>query len=115
MAELCPPTTHFIATVDDVSNMLDFNLDDTDGMDVGTGDDSESTGHWLPPRHTIYTWWISLRRWTTTIRKIKPPGKSQNDGADIAPSPTTVKIAIKAPERSTPQSTPKATITLGTR
>ena len=42
----CPPTTHFIATVDDVSNMLDFDSDDTDGMDVGTGDDSEPTGCW---------------------------------------------------------------------
>ena len=25
----CPPTTHFIATVDDVSDMLDFDSDDT--------------------------------------------------------------------------------------
>ena len=30
-----PPTTHFIATVDDVTNMLEFDSDDTDGMDVG--------------------------------------------------------------------------------
>ena len=43
----CPPTTNFIATVDDVSDMLDFDSDDTDGMDVGAGDDSEPppTGH----------------------------------------------------------------------
>ena len=26
--------------------MLDFDSDDTDGMDVGAGDDSEPTGHW---------------------------------------------------------------------
>ena len=36
-----PPTTHFIATVDDVTDMLDFDSDDTDDMDVGAGDDSE--------------------------------------------------------------------------
>ena len=42
----CPPTTHFVATIDDVSDMLDFDSDDTDGMDVGAGDDSEPTGHW---------------------------------------------------------------------
>ena len=30
-----PPTTHFIATVDDVTDMLDFDSDDTDHMDVG--------------------------------------------------------------------------------
>ena len=37
----CPPTTHFIATVDDVTNMLESDSDDTDGMDVSAGDDSE--------------------------------------------------------------------------
>ena len=44
----CPPTSHFIATVDDVTDMLDFDSDDTDGMDVGAGDDSEPppTGRW---------------------------------------------------------------------
>ena len=42
----CPPTTHFIATVDNVSYMLNFDSDDTDGMDVGAGDDSEPTGRW---------------------------------------------------------------------
>ena len=43
-----PPTTHFIATVDDVTDMLDFDSDDTDSMDVGAGDDLEPppTGRW---------------------------------------------------------------------
>ena len=43
-----PHTTHFIATVDDVTYMLDFDSDDTDGMDVGAGDDLEPppTGRW---------------------------------------------------------------------
>ena len=49
--EICyPPTTHFIATVGDVTGMLDFDSDDTDGMDVGAGDDLEPPpmGHWTP-------------------------------------------------------------------
>ena len=28
-----PPTTHFIATVDDLTDMLDFNSEDIDDMD----------------------------------------------------------------------------------
>ena len=44
----CPPTTHFIATIDDITDMLDIDSDDTDGMDVDAGDDSEPppTGRW---------------------------------------------------------------------
>ena len=43
-----PPTTHFVATVDDLTNMLDFDSEDIDGMDDDAGDDQEPapTGHW---------------------------------------------------------------------
>ena len=43
-----PPTTHFIATIDDLTDMLDFNSDDIDGMDVDAEDDLEpaTTGRW---------------------------------------------------------------------
>ena len=43
-----PPTTHFVATVDDLTDMLDFNSEDIDGMDDDAGDEQESlpTGHW---------------------------------------------------------------------
>ncbi len=34
-----PPTTHFVATVDDLTNMLDFDSEDIDGMDADAGDD----------------------------------------------------------------------------
>ena len=37
----CPPTTHFIATVDDVSDVLDFDSEDIDGMDDDAGDEQE--------------------------------------------------------------------------
>ena len=36
-----PPTTHFIATINDLKDMLDFDSDDIDGMDVDAGDDLE--------------------------------------------------------------------------
>ena len=43
-----PPTTHFVATVDDLTDVLDFNSEDIDGMDVLVGDEHESApiGHW---------------------------------------------------------------------
>ena len=43
-----PPTTHFIPTVDDLTDMLDFDSEDIDGMDADEGDDQEPApiGHW---------------------------------------------------------------------
>ena len=42
-----PPTTHFVATVDDLTDMLDFDSEDIDGMDDDAGDNQEPapTGH----------------------------------------------------------------------
>ena len=36
-----PPTTHFVATVDDLTDMLDFDSEDIDGMDADEGNDEE--------------------------------------------------------------------------
>ena len=36
-----PPTTHFVATVDNLTDMLDFDSEDIDGMDADEGDDQE--------------------------------------------------------------------------
>ena len=43
-----PPTTHLIATVDDLTDMLDLDSEDIDGMDDNTGEEQEPppTGHW---------------------------------------------------------------------
>ena len=43
-----PPTTHFVATVGDLTDMLDFDSEDIDGMDADEGDDQEPApiGHW---------------------------------------------------------------------
>src|SRR4051812_26586020 len=36
-----PPTTHLVATVDDLTDMLDFGSEDIDGMDDDAGDKQE--------------------------------------------------------------------------
>ena len=43
-----PPTTHFVATVDDLTDILDFGSEDIDGMDDDIGDEHEPTpvGRW---------------------------------------------------------------------
>src|SRR4051812_24903864 len=43
-----PPTAHLIATVDDISDMLDFGSEDFDGMDDEGGDEQEPAhvGRW---------------------------------------------------------------------
>ena len=36
-----PPTAHFIATVDDLTDVLDFDSEDIDGMDDDAGEEQE--------------------------------------------------------------------------
>ena len=43
----CPPTTHLVSTVDDLTDMLDFDSKDIDGMDDDARDEQEP----LPTRH----------------------------------------------------------------
>src|SRR4051812_30769153 len=52
-----PPTTHLIATVDDLTDMLDFASEDFDGMDDEDGDELELApiGHWTStPRNDVF-------------------------------------------------------------
>ena len=44
-----PPTTHFVATVDDLTDMLDFDSEDIDGMDDDAGGEGEPppTERWM--------------------------------------------------------------------
>ena len=52
-----PPTTHLVATVDDLTDMLDFDSEDIDGMDDDAGDDQEPAPirHWkATPTHDVY-------------------------------------------------------------
>ena len=45
-----PPTTHFVATVDDLTDMLDYDSDDIDAIDDDAGDEEAQnpsfTGRW---------------------------------------------------------------------
>ena len=51
----CPPTTHFIAMVEDLTDVLDFDSEGIDGMDDDAGEDSESMGYRIPASsHDIY-------------------------------------------------------------
>src|SRR3954470_5229468 len=52
-----PPTTHLVATVDDLTGMLHFDSEDIDGMDDDAGDELEPppTGRWTATSsHDIY-------------------------------------------------------------
>ena len=44
----CPPTTHFIATVNYLTDVLDFDSEDIDGMNDDAGEEQEPplTGRW---------------------------------------------------------------------
>ena len=49
--------THFVATVDDLTDMLDFDSEDIEDMDADEGDDQEPepTGHWTTTSsHDVY-------------------------------------------------------------
>ena len=61
-----PPTTHFVATVDDLTDMLDFDSKDIDGMDADEGDDQEPApiGHWkATSSYDIYGGYTQRRQW----------------------------------------------------
>ena len=52
-----PPTTHLIATIDDLTDMLDFGSEDFDGMDDEARDEPEPppTGRWTATSsHDVY-------------------------------------------------------------
>ena len=55
-----PPTTHFIATVEDLTDMLDYDSEDIDGMDDNAGDEEAQnppfTGRWTATSHMTSTW-----------------------------------------------------------
>ena len=65
----CPLTTHFIATIEDLTDMLDFDSEDIDSMDNDEGEAPESLG-----------------RGTTTlshdIYMVDTPNKDDNDNLE---------------------------------
>ena len=62
----CPPTTHFIATVDDLTDVLDFDSEDIDSMDDDAGEEQEPPpiGRWTAiSSYDIYGGHTKRRRW----------------------------------------------------
>ena len=109
----CPPTTHFIAMVDDLTDVLDFASKDIDGMDHDVGEEQEPplTGRWTATSSMIYLWW-TLRRKPMAMRqrRITPQGRKQSMGVvNTAPSPATT-IPVK--ETKTIRLVPKMNTTL---
>ena len=93
---LSPPTTHLIATVDDLTDMLDFDSEDIDGMDDDAGEEQE------PPL---------MGRWTTTSSYdiyMEDTLKQSMGVVGAAPSPAT---AIPAQETKTIRMVPKRNTT----
>ena len=90
-----PPTTHFIATIDDLTDVLDFDSEDIDGMDDDVGESQEPplTGLWTATSSYdiyIYIWW-SLRRKLMATRQRRTTPREENQRMGIvgaAPSPT---------------------------
>ena len=64
-----PPTTHLIATVEDIADMLDFDSEDIDGMDVDKGDDQEPAP-------------IGLRKTTSSYDVCMVDTHNRNDNED---------------------------------
>ena len=61
----CPPTTHFVAMIDDLTDVLDFDFEDIDGMDDDAGDTQEPplTGRWTATSsYDIYIWWTPPKK-----------------------------------------------------
>ena len=82
-----PPTTHFIATVEDLTDMLDYTSEDIDGMDDDAGDDQSQN----PP---------FTGRWTATstydVYMVDTPKEDDDDGKK---DPAEEKPAEAPPKR----------------
>ena len=110
----CPPTTHFIATIDDLTDMLDFDSKDIDDMDDDVGESQEPplTGRWTATSsYDIYIWW-TLRRKLMAMRQRRTTPREENQRMGVvgaAPSPA---IATPAPEAKIIRMAPKKNMTL---
>ena len=114
----CPPTTHLVATVDDLTDMLDFGSEDFDSMDGKAGDEQDPppSGHWTATSSYdiyiyIYIWWTPPKK-PTARRKRRMTSPRSNPSADVsgtAISPATVRAVIPAHEIITIRIAPKTT------
>ena len=103
-----------MATVDDLTDVLNFDSEDIDGIDDDAGEEQEPppTGRWTATSsYDIYIWWTPPKRtMAMRLQKITPKGGNQSMGViGIALSPTT---AISAQEMKTIQMLTKMNTTL---
>ena len=95
----CPPTTHFVAMIDDLTDLLDFDFKDIDGMDDDAGDIQEPPliGRWTATSsNDIYM--VDTPKETNGDEAVEdnPREAKQNMGVfDATPSPAT---SIPVPE-----------------
>ena len=108
-----PPTTHFVATVDDLTDMLDYDSEDINGMDDDAGDDQEPapTGHWkASSSYDIYMVDIPKDGMAMEQQRKTPPRNSLSANVSgAALNPATARMEIPAPETTTPLTVPKTT------
>ena len=79
----CPPTTHFVATIDDLTNVLDFDFEDIDGMDDDAGDIQEPplTGRWTSTSsYNIYMVDIPKETYGDEATEDNPSKKKEKHG-----------------------------------
>ena len=109
-----PPTTHLIATVDDLTDMLDFGSEDIDGMDDDAGDEQEPppTGRWTATSsYDIYMVDTPKEGDGDKTTEDNPSRKqSKHRRQRRALSPAIAKAAIPAQETITLRIVPKTTI-----
>ena len=94
----CPPTTHLVATVDDLTDMLDFVSEDIDGMGDDAGDEQEPppTGRWTATSsYDIYMVDTPKKAMATRQRRMTPPRSNPSanvSGATLIPAIAKVMI-----------------------
>ena len=110
-----PPTTHFIATIDDLTDVLDFASEDIDGMDDNVGELQEPplTGRWTATSSYyiyIYIWWTLRRKLMATRQRRTTPQEKRHNTCIIGttPNPATPKTA---PETRAVRTVPKRNTT----
>ena len=92
-----PPTTHLVATVDNLNDVLNFDSGDIDSMDDDAGDTDEPTpiGHWTATSsHDVYV--VDPPKGSDNEEKgdgtgDRPPKSNQSVGVNTDPSPASTK------------------------
>ena len=103
-----------VATVDDLTDMLDFDSEDIDGMDDDAGDEQEPppTGRWTATSsYDIYMVDTPKEGNGDKATEIFPPRSNPStDVSGATLSPAIAKAAIPAQETITLRIVPKTTI-----